>query len=51
MKHKAHSGTNEGDRIIAPALPCKCHKFSWQGLKDDYRTWCGLIGFSEEAEQ
>jgi hypothetical protein len=22
----------------------------WQGLQDDYRTYCGVISFSEEGQ-
>ena len=26
------------------------NKKSWQGLQDDYRTYCGVISFSEEGQ-
>ena len=26
-----------------------CHLY-WQGLQDDYRTYCGVICFSEEGK-
>ena len=28
----------------------KFNYFAWQGLKDDYRTYCGIISFSNRGE-
>ncbi|MBJ58689.1 hypothetical protein CMN24_03130 [Candidatus Saccharibacteria bacterium] len=31
-------------------MDANVHLFLWQGLKDDYRTYCGIISFSNRGE-